>query len=650
MNKFGLIKKGVAVILGVSMLLCSSCTPKKDSTSSDIKVNEEQCLSTQQKGGGTVDFSIREGTPLFKKYAYFLIGGTPLDTINKYASRLKDLRSRAVRFSLVVTAEDDEPNIYRLNMQNAMKAYGNNLNKYTIPYWHMSYVKSALSDENKKKDPENYMFYEPDYNISNNAWKTVSSYFNEKNIRCYYEVWNEPDQPFWTKFDWDGYIRLYKNTANAVREGNPFAMIGGLSSSHLSVMGMDNYQKFLSEISKDKTPIDYVTFHDYDKGYIEEIPQISAELGKNDYFKKTQIHYTEFNIHNIAMEEWEVPLSERKDNFLQKSKCVPDMLTAIEKMNDFTDVTMIQWAVFTMESEAFAIMLNDGTRTPAFHAQYLYAHMPVERVKASSNNDDVSIMASGDETCSAVMLWNTSEGNQKVNIDLKNIPLKNYKATVYRIDNEHSNFMETGSDELSVVETLDGLSGDTLNWSGNIPPKGTVYIELTTEKEKNIDKEISVGDIIRNENFFEKRNTTNYVDFDEQTSTAILGMSDNERARSVSAITYSKINDKVKVNTKITGQLSKLTDNSALSVRVDYYTGDNCTYACEYVADITSDNRSSQVGFGTMKKADKIEKVNFNSFEMDIKGNAPKNWNGKVVITFDMQDSGKYTEAMISLS
>ncbi|MBQ2922876.1 MAG: hypothetical protein IJE60_07325 [Tyzzerella sp.] len=604
-------------------------------------------LSKSESSNSYVDFSQRSGVPLFKKYSYFVIGDTDFGLVNKYASELEKLRSRATRFSLTVQGKSHEALSVKKHMKSAMSLFGNSIDKYSTCFWHMSYAVPAIKPALASLDSEDKYYFEPSYEEWNSSWSSAAAFMRENDVRSYWEVWNEPDQPFWTKFDWDGYIRMYQNTAQAVRIGDADALVGGISASHLSVLGVDKYRQFLDAIKASNTPIDFVSFHDYDKGYLEEIPQIEAELtARKDYYSKTQIMYTEFNIHNVAMNEWSVDASERTDFTLQKSAVVPEMIEAIENMNDFTDVSVVQWAALTQGNSAFAIIDNEGHRAPAYWAHYLYAHMPVERVLASNTDENIQVMASSDEGKSAVMICNSGDEDVTYSLDLKNIPYKKYDATIYRIDKNHASYLESedGSDELKPISEKNNLKESDMQWSGNIPAGGTVYIEFVSGEACPLEEKSDVGYIVRNDHYYKDRTVKSYSDFDDLTATAFVGTGDSDQGRGCTAVTLRDVNDIIKVTGKQSGELKSIDANSYVGVRVDYHTANGYSYAVQYVEDDQSLSRTSEIPFGTSKSADKTETVNLEDFEINVVKNAPEDWDGQIVITFDIENTGKNTE------
>jgi hypothetical protein len=85
--------------------------------------------------------------------------------------------------------------------------------------------------------------------------------------------------------------------------------------------------------------------------------------------------------------------------------------------------------------------------TPHYHALYLYALMPVWRVKDNGNLPfGVNAMASVDENSVAVMFWNKSNTDRTIKLNLKNIPVSLLSGkmgiTIYHIDKEHGSPFE----------------------------------------------------------------------------------------------------------------------------------------------------------------------------------------------------------------
>lgn len=609
----------------------------------------------KEKNKISINFSTRDGVPLFKRHSFFIDGGIP--TFDKYTPELLELRSRTTRFSLPLITDSPASESYQTLMSEFMTektGFGHKLRQYTTPLWHVAFVSQAIPLMAQEKDPENAKWYEPEYPVWNNAWKTCAEYMAKRNQRSYYEVWNEPDQPFWTFFDWAGYIRLYCNTAAALREGDPDAVVGGPSMSNLNHLGEENFNSFLNQIAAKKVPLDYFSMHYYsndpDSTLISELDKVKHGLS-NEYFTKTQIIYTEFNVYTPVMGEWELPIKERTDFTLQKSNIIPKAFNAISELNQQTDVTQVQWAWLIFGNGSFALIDQDGNKSPLYHALHCYAHMPVGSVLVENPTKNIRIMASADRACAAVLIWNNStEGEEMAELHLDDIPFDQYDVLIYRIDKNHSSYYETqNGDQLDLVEERRNCTQSSVKWKGTIPESGVVFISIKTDGIPELDQHHSVGDIIRVDHYFKDRLQNAYSDFDDLTSTAIIGTGSNQIARGTVAVLYRNIKDKIHVNGSLSQAIPEpLNDHSCLGIRLDYHTSTGYAKSVLYAMIAPADG-NRVMPWGTQKAPDVIEKVNIRDFVLEIQSNAPENWDGQIIVTFDIENTGEWTEAVFKL-
>ncbi|MBO4769417.1 MAG: hypothetical protein J5563_01385 [Clostridia bacterium] len=601
-----------------------------------------------------VDFSTREGLPLFKRQSYCVEQTTAFE---KNAHHLIELRSRTARFMLkngaVSESEIDVISFMRKAMSDS-GSFGKILRSYSAPCWYLRWANAAIDPKVKETDPANAVWYEPVYSIWNPIWSFSAEFMANKSMRSLYEIWNEPDQTYWTRFDWDGYLRMYQNTATALRDGDKNAFVGGPAISSLDVLGEDNFIKFLEMLSVNSIPLDFFSLHSYKTGaqLTNELDRVREGLLLYGDFRSTQIFFSEYNVYTPVMSEWTVPFEERTDFKLQSSSVVPAALSEIIDFNCYTDVTQIQWAWLLLENGSFALVDNNGNRSPLYHALYAYAHMPTDAVKTENTSKTVQIVASSDSVSAAALLWNKSATEEKTKVVLNNIPFQRYDVTVYRIDKTHSSYFETKKgDEFETVETIKGCTAPSYVWNDSIPGLGTVYITITTDGLPELERHSTVGNIIRCDNFFENRLQNSYSDYDDLTSTAIVGTGNNETARGLVAVTYNKVNKTIKVSGSLPyNGIKRLSDHSCLEVRVDYHTKNGYSKSVSYsVMEPTSFN-GREYPFGTCRKPDEVINVSISGFEMDIKGRAPDDWDGQIIISFDIEDTGKWTEAKFSMN
>ncbi|GAA1647660.1 GH39 family glycosyl hydrolase [Actinoplanes couchii] len=84
------------------------------------------------------------------------------------------------------------------------------------------------------------------------------------------EVWNEPNLPqFWQNADADAYHRLYRVTADAVKDVDAALQVGGPAISPGSDEWLETFADF---VIRHDVPIDFVSRHAYSSGPAQHIP------------------------------------------------------------------------------------------------------------------------------------------------------------------------------------------------------------------------------------------------------------------------------------------------------------------------------------------------------------------------------------------
>ena len=88
-----------------------------------------------------------------------------------------------------------------------------------------------------------------------------------KDAVAWWGIWNEPadTKAFW-KAGLDAYLDLYAVTVKAVRAIDPLARVGGpeVASAWDAEKGRNWIQALIQRCGKDKLPLDFISFHDYD--------------------------------------------------------------------------------------------------------------------------------------------------------------------------------------------------------------------------------------------------------------------------------------------------------------------------------------------------------------------------------------------------
>ena len=600
----------------------------------------------KEENGGTscADMSARGDRPLFKINSYMVSGSANFSTHVKY---LGELRSRSARFGLVLNSESDTDSVNKLMraVNFDAKGAGTMLRRYCTPMWICFYATPSVTAENTGKYGDKACWYAPDYGIYDPMWRDAAKYMGEKGYHSIYEVWNEPDQPDYMWYSgWDAFIEHYIHTAGAIREGDPLAFVGGPAMSSQTLVPKADMEKFVKTVNASGTALDFFSMHYYENDPNFTLDQIISNIEDVLPENKTaQIIFTEFNTHCPAASEWDCREGERTDFTLQKASAAAKGMTALKTVLSYNDVTELEWANLFSNNGSLSLVDGKGNRSPLFHALDFYAHMPVESVMTDmSGSENVLAFASCGSTEGDIMLWNNGNAATKLSFGINNIPFEKYTADVYRIDSKHSSYLESesGSDELELVTRLENSSSGNLLWDGIIPAGGIVCIRLSTGEKNPLDVPNEIGGLIRSDRYYEVRGDGSYSDYDGKTSTAFIGLGDDGK-RAAAFAAYSDVPDVLKVSTK------RLNPEKAdyCVLRVDYHTADGYKNSVAY---LLSGEENAVIPYGTGKNADKKLTVG-DEFEIDVRGNAPENWDGIVSVAFDIGGNGGNAEAIFTL-
>lgn len=154
-----------------------------------------------------------------------------------------------------------------INFRACGVAYDNVLEAGMKPFVELSFMPRELAEN---PDQDGFIFYKPNPSMPKDveAWKEYLKAFirflqhryGEEEIRTwYFEVWNEPDlsSTFFTGGR-DGYFRLYKASAEAIKEVDPLLRVGGPATS-----GSKWVRKFRQLCEEQGVPLDFLTTHQY---------------------------------------------------------------------------------------------------------------------------------------------------------------------------------------------------------------------------------------------------------------------------------------------------------------------------------------------------------------------------------------------------
>lgn len=508
-----------------------------------------------------VDFSNFTGVPLLKRQNVFSPShsfvGSYMAEFMRDVPLLSEIHSESQRIDLFMgnggvgsTLGKGTPENLSYSWMQIDMTLKNFYKGGVMPYLVYFATPNALFD--KERGPAAPWKYPP---IDYDAWLEVCAEIAEHYVRrswplAAHELWNEPDwgDEFYDG-TWEEYLKIYEYGATGVRQGNPYAMVGGLSLATFDkYYSNGNVRTFLDYVQEKQLPLDFISYHCYvTSNYPTYTNLANASLAAyGDTFATTGLHLNEFHV-------------SLNSDTTATEKCIGPMMDAILYTLEHPQITSVNWACFRVSSENGIQMIDSrsGKRYAAYHLLSFYNRMPVDRV-ALETSSSLKGVASIDGQQAGVMLYNRTYKAQDYVLQLDNLPWETCDITVYAIDKEHSNYGRNGgSDEPAIIMSMQGAKTEDLCIQGNLPSNGLIYAEITESGHAVILNPVSTIDsqeqvlqggiatVQRREYYFEDRDSTMFSEFDLRSFTAWAGMGNREKGLTKGAAILSNLPDKL---------------------------------------------------------------------------------------------------------
>ena len=351
------------------------------------------------------------------------------------------------------------------------------------PY-QIHYPKSTISG-GSNNPPKDYKLWGE--LVKNVTAHLVQRYGKEEVSKWYFEVWNEPDIPYWHSTP-ENYYKLYDYAVAGVRSALPGAMVGGPASTGPGNPKAATFlTNFLKHVDSGKSaatggavPMDFISFHikgrpvvisghvrmgfdkemnDADKGF--------AIIAKYPKFAHLPIILSEADPEGCAACSSKVnPSNNYRNDTLYPVYTAAAMkeLFALQDRHKVNMIAMLSWS-FEFEDkdyfEGFRSLSTHGIDKPVLNVFHMAALMSGERVSTTSTGDvplddilksgvrqspDIDAFATKDAHEAAVMLWNYHDDDlpaagAQVQVTVAGIPAGVHRVLLqhYRIDHDHSN-------------------------------------------------------------------------------------------------------------------------------------------------------------------------------------------------------------------
>ena len=305
----------------------------------------------------------------------------------------------------------------------------------------------------------------------------------------WWEVWNEPNIPYWKGTEKE-YFMLYDYAAAAVKKACPAARIGGPTTTgpgwEKAASWLQNFLRHCKDgnnaaTGKKGSPLDYISFHakgspKFINGHVRM--NMSTEL--NDIakgfaivaaspFKKLPVIIGECDPEGCAA----CGMATNPENAYRNGTMYSSYTAAsfariydLAKRYAINIEGAVSWS-FEFENQkwfyGFRDLATNGVDKPVLNVFRMYGLMNENKITVINNNavsldtllqagvrgakPDIGVLASADKKGASFMVWNYHDDDlpaedAKVEINLKNIPSNKMLMQHYRIDSSHSNAYE----------------------------------------------------------------------------------------------------------------------------------------------------------------------------------------------------------------
>lgn len=367
------------------------------------------------------------------------------------------------------------------------------------PYVQIGFMPKALSTH-----PEPYKFsFTPGspYNMIYTGWSypptdykkwgelvyrwtkhCVERYGKQEVESWYWEVWNEPNIPYW-QGSFDEFLGLHDVAIAAVKRALPTARVGGCETA--GGPGKDWLQKFLKHTLRGGNkatgeiggPLDFISFHakgapTFVDGHVRM--GIAEILRDVDSAFRVVESFPELKDKPIVIGEMDpdgcaaciTPQYGYRNGLLYPSYTVASFVRAIE-LAERRGVNLegaVTWA-FEFEGQPYfdglRVLATNQINKPVLNAHRMMAKMIGNRIEAGSDGQvpldtvlssgvsgetDVGVMATTDEDRVHVLVWHYHDDDlpkPEADVSLKVAGISGYGSKIrihhHRVDNEHSN-------------------------------------------------------------------------------------------------------------------------------------------------------------------------------------------------------------------
>jgi Glycosyl hydrolases family 39 len=454
-----------------------------------------------------------------------------------------------------------------------------------------------------------------------------------------YEMWNEPDISIdGAKIFFTGNVRdygnIYRYGVAGVQQGASNAP--GLRDALVGGPAIAFDTTYITGSGMLQQPLDFLSIHAY-ANYESQISSLRAVSNSSAPLYMTEYgSYKTFGIKS--------PLSTHMGAM--------QFFADVSKMLNDPDVTKIYWAQWIDDS--LGMITYSQHRKAIFNAYKIYQTMlPVDRVSTtiSDTTKGIGTMAGCDAHTAGIVIWNSSATAQPVIVQMKHLPFSAGTLQQWYIDQSHASYEDNATESLTASgDTTAQIMSQTAAWAGTVQPQSLIYIHAT-DGDPSLLTANAIGNYGGDHSYFSNHPSAAYADFDPRTSIARLGMGTSETGAAVVANVYD-VATSARLNVAVakSGPYTPTSANGIFGVRVDYMnTSGAYDKAVLYTDGLYNAHRTLAFSWGTGTAVPNVVIPYVGtSFQIDLAGNAPADWDGKrITITPMLEDAGTESKAVI---
>lgn len=299
------------------------------------------------------------------------------------------------------------------------------------PFFELSFMPSLLARNPNQTITHYQGITSPPKNFK--AWGSLmtrlgefllETYGTREISKWYFEVWNEPNIPFWTGTR-EEYFQLYRHAVLALKKVSPKFRVGGPSTARAEWIG-----EFLAFAKRTRTPVDFVSTHIYpsDVAFVDSDEGEVNLLGTDFLYRNFKRVAKEVRAYDkrlpIFWGEWNSsagPFAANHDD-CNNAALICSTLMGIEEYGDGS----LYWNLSDIYEESryhfkpfhggYGMFSVDGIRKSAARAFEFWHSLEGERLKIEGLPGEAArgAIATGDGNKICALLWNHCEPGEKI--------------------------------------------------------------------------------------------------------------------------------------------------------------------------------------------------------------------------------------------